>query len=450
MRQLLGFCLVILWWAGRAAGGDLPTQVAIRAARDKVFPALVHIQAVKSYFRKGRKVQQVSVGSGVIIDARGHVATNYHVVSRAKKVLCTLSDKTRAKATVVGGDPWTDLAVVRLNRTALQGRKVVHADFGSMKQVQAGDYVLAMGSPLSLSRSVSLGIISCADRYLPAGARLPTGEPTGRFNTWIQTDAAINPGNSGGPLVTLDGRIVGINSRAAKQASNIGFAIPVDVVKAITTELIRRRRVRRSSIGVTLQPLKGIGGAGDEDAAAGVVISGVAEGSPAAAIGLRPGDVMRSFNGRPTNAPFQENVPEVYRRIAATPLGKPVELVVQRDGETLTLSVKAVPLGETQSAQRHVRGLGLVVRDITPEDVRTQNLPDRKGALVESVEAAGPAGQTGLKAGDVIVEAAGKPVESAAALVRIYAKLPAEKKQRVLVRYRRGVSLKLALIRAET
>jgi serine protease Do len=442
-------CAVSSLAAGSARAADLPTQDAIRSARDKVFPALVHIQAVSSYYKDGQKVQSVSAGSGAIIDRNGHVVTNYHVVGRADSIKCTLSDKRQVSAKRVGGDPWTDLAVIRINKKELRGRKIAVAEFGKMSKVEAGDYVMAMGSPLSLSRSISLGIVSCADRYLPGGYRLPSGEPTGLFNTWIQTDAAINPGNSGGPLVNLDGKIVGVNTRGVIKASNIGFAIPVDVVKKVTAALVRHRRVVRSWIGVRLQPLKGVGGAAQSNAKEGVVISGVEDNSPAEAAGLRPGDILLAFDGKPVNAVFLEGVPAVYRLIAETKLGKTATLKVARNGKTIGVKVKTELLGAARAANKQIAALGLVIRNITTEDVRAQNLPNRIGALVQSVSKTGPAGTAGIKTGDIIIEMDRQPVKSANDLVRIYRKVP-KKKTRVLARYRRGFSVNFALIRKGT
>jgi serine protease Do len=443
---LVFVALVAVVLASVASAGELPAQAAIRAARDEVFPALVHVQAVSEGFKDGRRVQTVSVGSGVIVDKRGHVVTNYHVVGRASKLICTLSSKQQVRAARIGGDPWTDLAVIRIDLRPLKGKRVHFARFAEPGSLEAGDYVLAMGSPLSLSRSLSMGIVSCADRYLPGGTKLPTGEPTGLFNTWIQTDAAINPGNSGGPLVNLDGRIVGINSRGVRLASNIGFAIPVSVVQEVVAQLIKRRRVVRGWLGVRLQPLRGVGGAADQTAERGVVVASVEEGSPGAEAGLRPGDVLLKLGNEAVDAPFIEDVPRVYRAIAALRPGKPTTIEFRRNGDAKTATLKVAALGAARAAERHLADLGLVVRDITTEDVRAQNLADRHGAMVASVAKGGLAGAAGLRAGDIIVEFARQPVGSVKKLTTVYRKLPRKKRNRILVKYRRGMSAKLALI----
>jgi serine protease Do len=443
--RTVGLFVILAVFVSGAAAAELPAQKAVRSARDRVFPALVHVQAVSSGFKNGRPVQQVSVGSGVIIDARGHIVTNYHVVGRASKLVCTLSNKQQIPASRVGGDPWTDLAVVRLDLRRLKGNPPRPAAFAEPGTVEVGDYVLAMGSPLSLSRSISMGIVSCADRYLPGGSKLPTGEPTGLFNTWLQTDAAINPGNSGGPLVNLDGQIVGINSRGVRLASNIGFAIPVGVVRDVVGELVRRRRVTRGWIGVWLQPRRGVGGA-DHRAKRGVVVGSVEDGSPADAAGLRPGDVLHKIGSHEIDAAFVENVPAVYRAIAALPPGKPAAVEYERDGAAHKAALKVIALGAARSTERHLAELGLVVRDITMEDVRARNLEDRRGVMVASVAVGGAAGNAKLKEADVIIEFARKPVGSVRDLTTIYRKLPRKKRDRILVRYRRGFHVNVTLL----
>ena len=240
--------------------GSLPVwpvgvaQEEIYRARDRVMPAVVHIQPVIKNYRTGELEKQAVVGSGVIFHPDGYVVTNYHVAGKAERILCTLYDKEVVSAEFIGGDPPTDIAVIKLKLDDYTG-KIHTAEFGDSDSVEVGQYVLAMGSPLSLSRSVSAGVISTRDRYFSSEVRLPSGERTGRYNLWIQTDAAINPGNSGGPLVDMAGHVVGINSRATMFANNLGFAIPVNVVKGVTEAIIKDGKVTRSWIGLHCQAM---------------------------------------------------------------------------------------------------------------------------------------------------------------------------------------------------
>ena len=236
-KSLRLFLIITVAMAAAAAAAPPPIQEQIFKARDKVMPAVVHIQPVIKNYNTGKLEKQAVVGSGVIFHIDGYVVTNYHVAGKAERILCTLGDKEIVSAEYIGGDPPTDIAVLKLNLDEHKGPIVV-ADFGNSDSIQVGQYVLAMGSPLSLSRSVSAGVISTRDRYFSPDVRLPTGERTGRYNLWIQTDAAINPGNSGGPLVDLSGRIVGINSRAKIFAKHLGFAFTINVVRDVTEELI--------------------------------------------------------------------------------------------------------------------------------------------------------------------------------------------------------------------
>ncbi|MFQ6009119.1 MAG: S1C family serine protease [Candidatus Zixiibacteriota bacterium] len=275
------FISILLMTATAAAG--IPLSVAqdeIYLARDKVLPALVHIQPVIKNYNTGELEKMEVVGSGVIFHPEGYVVTNYHVAGKAERILCTLYDKELVEAEFVGGDPLTDIAVVKLNLAAYRG--TIHvAEFGNSDSLQVGQYVLAMGSPLALSRSVSAGVVSTKDRYFSPNVRLPSGERTGKYNLWIQTDAAINPGNSGGPLVDLSGRVIGINSRATLFANNLGFAIPINVVKKVTQAILTEGKVTRSWIGLHCQALQELEDYFGTSQNTGVLISSIDPGSPA-------------------------------------------------------------------------------------------------------------------------------------------------------------------------
>ena len=239
MKSSLAVLLLLSMIAPAALGGSLVAQEQLYAARDKVMPALVHIQPVVKDYQTGELKKQAVVGSGIVFHPDGYVLTNYHVAGKALRIICTLSNKEQIPAEFVGGDPATDIAVLKLDLTDFHGT-IQPAELGNSDSIQVGQQVLAMGSPLSLARSVSAGVISTKDRYFSSDYRLPSGEKTGRYNLWIQTDAAINPGNSGGPLVDMDGRVIGINSRATFLANNLGFAITADIVVAYYGHIVRR------------------------------------------------------------------------------------------------------------------------------------------------------------------------------------------------------------------
>ncbi|MBL8767032.1 MAG: trypsin-like peptidase domain-containing protein, partial [Planctomycetes bacterium] len=308
----------------------------IRRARDAVFPTLVHIQPVVDVARGGRTIETALHGSGVVVSKDGIVVTNFHVAGTAKRLVCTLSDKRRCGATRIGADAATDLAIVKLDLAELGVDEVPHATFATEDALQVGDFVVAMGSPLGLSRSLSLGVVSCLDRDLGI-LELDGGQQTGLYNTWIQTDAAINPGNSGGPLVDLAGRVVGINTRGFRQAMNLGFAIPADIVVDVMLRILRDGRVVRSQLGVTLQPVPAATSATptSSDAPHGALIASVEPDSVAQAAGWRAGDVLASIDGVPLRTMFPEDWPRARRTRADLPIDRAVAFELLRDGRSI-------------------------------------------------------------------------------------------------------------------
>ncbi|MFI5402151.1 MAG: S1C family serine protease, partial [Planctomycetota bacterium] len=342
-----------------------PLEARLLAAKDKVFPALVHIVNVEEGFMLGRKQKSVSTGSGFLIDAQGHIVTNYHVGGEGKLLVVTLASKREVEAKLVAGDPYTDLAVLEVDpKAAFPDGPPAFASFGDSSRLQEGDFVVAMGSPLSLSRSVSFGIISCRERTLDSLE--VAGQETGKYNTWLQTDAAINPGNSGGPLVNLAGEVVGVNTRAAIFANNIGFAIPSNVVRDVVDALLREGRVPRSDIGVKLQPLGALEHTLLASAEAGALVAAVDFGSPAARAGVRPGDVITALGGEPFAARFDEQLPGLYARISRLEAGKEARFSVRRAAEKLDLAVVPEPLGRGIGLESEAAAWGITVRAITP------------------------------------------------------------------------------------
>lgn len=402
----------MVWAAGGAFGAEreVPASLleAIRGARERVFPTLVHLRPVFERSYGGKKVETQATGSGAIVTPDGLVVTNFHVAGTARRLICTLSDRRRAHADLVGADAATDLAVVRLRLDELGVDALPHATFGDASRLLEGDFVLAMGSPLGLTRSLSLGVVSCRERFLPpmtVGGHLATG----LFNTWIQTDAAINPGNSGGPLVDLSGRIVGINTRGFRGADNLGFSIPADVVEDVLAEIVAHGHVARSRIGISIQPLHELVGVFTDGAETGVLVASVEPGSPAEAGGLRAGDVLTRFGGEVVAAPFDEDVPGVRRRMAAAPAGRAVEIELRRDGISTAVRVTPLPWHDADDEDRELEALGLTVRRMSDAELRERFLEDRGGALVTGIRAGSRAAAARplLRPTDVVVFAAG-------------------------------------------
>ena len=423
-------------------GGEL--QAAVLAARDEVLPALVHIEPILEVFQRGRRGKAAVTGSGVIVDREGHVITNFHVIENARTVKCVLSDQREVEAEIVGSDPVTDIAVLRLRLPSEALPRP--ARLGVSASLTAGQFVIALGSPLGLARSLSLGVVSTRDRYFPEDV-MEGGELTGAYNTWIQTDAAINPGNSGGPLVDLSGRVVGINARAVPIfGENIGFAIPIDVVREVFSELVADGKVTRSWVGVRWQHLEGLAGYFGAEERGGVLVGGVVPGGPAAEAGLQAGDVLVSWNGEPVSARFEEELPAFRKRVADTEVGTRVPVTVLRGGEEQRLSLRTAERPQLESDEVELPLWGLTARDITPEIARRRRLPSTEGSLITGVRGAGPAAVADLRPGDVIRVVEREPVADTEELVERYRLLRDERRERLLIKVDRGATIRLTVL----
>lgn len=443
-RRLFPYALLILLACSATASAQT-VQQQIYQARDKVLPALVHIQPVIKDYKTGELKKQAVIGSGVIMDYEGHVVTNYHVAGKAVRIICTLNDREQLPAVYVGGDPSTDIAIVKLQLDDYHGQLSV-AEFGNSDEVQVGQQVLAMGSPLSLSRSVSSGVISTKDRYFSSEYRLPSGEQTGRYNLWIQTDAAINPGNSGGPLVDLGGRVIGINSRATFLANNLGFAIPINIVREVYNRILNEGKVTRSWIGVhaqALQELEHYFGTGRNQ---GVLIASIDPDSPAEESFLKAGDVILEINDEPVSARFVEDLPAFYQSIARHQPGTELSLKVLRNEENFSFNVVTRELGELQGEEFESSDWGFAVRAITQQMQISNQLKDTLGVLVAGVKRVGPADEGGLRRGDVIKEINRQPVDDLAGFIDIYNGLTSITEEKILFRVDRSGASRLVVV----
>jgi len=415
-----------------ATSATADVQTRIFAARDKVLPALVHIQPVVKNYRTGELEKQAVVGSGIVFHPDGYVVTNYHVAGKAERIICTLHDKEIVTAEYIGGDPLTDISVIQLDLSDYTGTIRI-AEFGNSDEIEVGQYVLAMGSPLSLSRSVSAGVISTRDRYFSPDVRLPSGERTGRYNLWIQTDAAINPGNSGGPLVDLEGRVVGINSRASFFANNLGFSIPINVVKDVTAAILTDGKVTRSWIGLHCQALQELEEYFGTTAHSGVLVSSIDPGSPAENAFLKAGDIILEVDGTPVSARFVEELPHFYALIAAKEPGSEITLMVHRDDETYTFTVPTKRLSDLQGEDFECKEWGFTVKAITQQMQIENQLQDTSGVYVTGVKAARPAGEGGLRRGDVITTVNRTSISSLGGFITNYQALDLEGENKILL-----------------
>jgi len=448
MIRITAILFLILSLVMETGASESSWQRQIYQARDKVLPALVHIQPVIKDYHTGELKKQAVIGSGVIFDPEGFVVTNYHVAGKAERIICTLYDKEQVSAVYIGGDPSTDIAVLKLELDDYHGLISV-ADLGSSSLLQVGQHVLAMGSPLSLSRSVSSGVISTQDRYFSSDYRLPSGERTGRYNLWVQTDAAINPGNSGGPLVDLDGRVVGINSRATFLANNLGFAIPIDVAKEVIEAILSDGKVTRSWIGVECQAMQELEGWFGTDRNSGVLIASIDPGSPAEKNLLKAGDVILAINGYPVSARFVEELPSFYKRIAGYPPGSEINLKVLRDEKEYEFKLITAELGDLQGEDFECSEWNLTVKAITQQMQIENQFDDTLGVYVRGVKRVGAAGLAGLRTGDVIAVVNKEEIFGLADFVQQYNELTKTGAEKVLVRIKRNGAIRLAVINIE-
>jgi serine protease Do len=404
LRKAYLFPLAALLMSGCATLGGSMESAVIRA-KDKVAPALVHIRPVKEIYTSGKREEIPVVGSGFVISHDGYVVTNEHVAGESKFVRCVLYNKEEVDAEVVGTDPYTDIAVLKLKTLP---KDIPAVKLGSSAHIRAGEFVLALGSPHGLARSVSMGIVSVTDRYLEDRGDVMISP----FNTWIQTDAAINPGNSGGPLVNLKGEVIGVNTRILAGAENVGFAIPIDTAKEVIQQIREHGRVERSWVGEFLQPMRV---KTDDPTRKGVVIADVDPLSPGYEAGLRPGDVMLSIDGKPVNARFEEDLPFVRKTIADLPIGAEATIHVLRGEAELDVKVKTTERSQLRGSQREFTEWAFTAVDLSESVVRRAQLPSKKGILVTGSQVGGIAANAHLANGDIVLKVDGEEIRDHAA-----------------------------------
>ncbi|MEO7969616.1 MAG: trypsin-like peptidase domain-containing protein [Opitutus sp.] len=389
---------------------------------NELLDAVVRIDVREFTFEAGARRFGSSIGSGVILSDDGLILTNAHVVSpRAVEVLVTLANLERVTATLVGWDHWTDLAVLRLDLPELRRRKLQfkRAEFGDSSKVGVGETVYAVGTPFGLTRTATRGIVSNNNRYFE-DSRGVNGYETGTFNTWLQTDAAINPGNSGGPLVTGDGRVVGINSRGYAGADNLGFAIPANIAKHVMAELVKSGRVTRSYVGIVPRDLRDFEGFYALSLNTGLLINNVDRDSPAARAGIRGGDILLAINGTKVDGRFPEQLPPIQNLIASQPVGSQLKLSVKRGSDTRDYAVTTENLESRVGDEWAFDKWGISVRKVSRTYARENQLPDTDGVLVIGVQPGYPANVAGVARGDVLTKVNQQPIDTLDVLKRAH------------------------------
>jgi len=384
-----------------------------------------------------RKYQQLAQGSGFIISPDGYILTSNHLVGEADKVTVKLGENPDIEATVAGRDPDSDVAVIKIERKDLAYLELADSD-----ALEVGEWVLAIGNPFGLSHTVTAGIVSAKGR---SGFQLTT------YEDFIQTDAAINPGNSGGPLLNLDGKVVGINTFIISRSGGnmgIGFAIPINMARTISKELIDTGKVVRGFLGVDIQDLEPELAAsfGLKEDTKGVLVPNVRKGSAAEKAGLKHGDVIVEFDGQPV-----EKARELQKRVGLLKPGTEVKMVVLRDEKRKTLTVK---LGERPSKEEiavappeALEQLGLAVKDLTDELAERFGYEGLTGVIVTRVEPGSQAAQRGITAGTLIMEVNRTQVKNTKEFNKAIDKAKEKGRVLLLIRYEdyvRFVVLKLS------
>jgi len=399
---------------------SLVAAQSVDKAIEGVKPALVRIFVVESSYEQGRESLEQTAGSGVIITKDGYVVTNHHVAGWAKRIFCTLSNKERVEASLVGTDALTDISVLKLRSRQTE---YPYAPWGDSSKLKVGDYVYAMGSPLALSQSVTRGVISNTELTMPdfagPGAMTLDGEDVGSMVLWIGHDAKISPGNSGGPLVNTEGEVVGIN----EIEFGLGGAIPSNIAREVAEQIIANGQVKRAYFGISVQPLLH-----SYPGESGILVSDVLPGTPASAAGIKSGDIITKIGDAAVYCRYTEQIPAYNRLVAGLPIGQPVKLTVLREGKEETLRLTPTVRPNAWDKPREIKQWGLCITNLTELDKLDMKLGSTDGVLVYSVSPSGAAGtaKPALSESDVVTHLNGKQVKNAEEFVKETAELMAK------------------------
>jgi len=368
----------------------------------------------KNYFgRMPKEQKRRSLGSGFIVSEDGYILTNNHVVEKADEVTVTLLDKEEFKAKVIGNDPKTDIALIKIESR----KKLPHVALGDSDELDVGEWVVAIGNPFGLGHTVTTGIVSAKGRIIGSGP----------YDDFIQTDASINPGNSGGPLFNLKGEVVGINTAIIQGGQGIGFATPVQLAKAVLGQLKDKGKVTRGWLGVYIQRISPevAENLGLKDRR-GALVSDVTVDGPAEKAGIRSGDVILSFHGK--DVKDEHDLPAL---VAATRPGTKVDIRIVRDGKEMIVPVTISEMegepGKRAGGADLSKGLGLTVQDITPEIAQRFEIENAKGVIVTTVEGGSPADDAGFQEGDIVRQINRQPVRNTAEFGKLMKKHKSDK-----------------------
>ena len=403
-------------------------QEVVREATGKVYPSVVYIRAIVNDTSSGLDNAAPISGSGIIISPSGEVLTNFHVADKARSIRCQLNDGAAYDAEIVGFDKDVDLALLQLKLP--EGTPPLPYAVFEPQPVEEGQFVMALGAPWGLNRSVSIGVVSCADRYL-AGAS--------EYSLWIQTDATISPGNSGGPLVNTAGDIVGINTLSL--ARQHGFSIPVATITDVVDRLREYKEANWAWLGLELQPLANFDKNIYFDFDSGVIVANTQEGSPARLAGILPKDRIVAINDSEVSVKTIEKMPDFCRQLGLLPFDIPINLTIDRNGEMLNFELTPVRKGNVEGEELVLKRWGVTAKAINRFDNPDLFFYRQTGVFVYGLNWRGNAGQSELYTNDIITSVNGESVETLAELEAAYekaiARAPRQTRANVMI-LRRG------------
>jgi len=411
--------------AEAASTGDF--RKIIETAKSKVFPALIYVAPLVEEFQSGKRETHEQGGSGVIISEDGYAVTNWHVVEKAIPIRVLLHDGRMTTARKIGEDQETDIALLKLRepKKITGSTAFPWAEFGDSDRLTEGQFVMAMGAPWGLSRSVSLGILSSTSRYLSGQSQ---------YSLWLQSDASINPGNSGGPLVDTDGKVVGINTLGTVSGGDMGFAVPSNTVVRIVNDLRENGEVRRSWTGLHLQPLNDFDRNTFFEGDRGVLVASVDKDSPALKAGIRSGDLLLLVGGKEVNGLHHENLPAINTLLGDLPLDEPVKIRLIREGKEMTVSLKPRPKGKVEGEDFECKDWNMTVKAINEFATPTLYFYVKQGVYVQGIRRPGNASDAGLRRFDIILSIDGKEIKTLKDMDRIYQGIVSDEKRERKIR----------------
>jgi serine protease Do len=436
MRKPLIILLSFLYLAIPVRGDNEGLEIFDRlksliiSVSDSIKPAVVHIEVVK----KKRDMRYESMGSGLVIDKKGYILTNEHVVDDQIEITVTLETNREYQAELIGADKLTDLALIKIELP--DDIELTAARLGNSDSVQVGEWVIAVGNPYGFDRSVSFGIVSGKGRVLNVPSLTPL------INDFIQTDAAIAPGSSGGPLVNLRGEVIGINSRGVGRTQ--GFTIPINIAIEVKNKLLASGKIERGWLGLILQPLnRSFADYLGDPELEGILISDIEPDSPAEKAGLSPGDVILEYDGEKYKAEKEDDLNSFTLAVSRSVVGEKKTLIIFRDGKKKTVEITVGEKPKVKEEELETL-YGFTAKEITDNVFRTYLLDTKQGVFVSYVEVGGVAAKGHLQEGDTIIEVNGEKVNDFETFGRLLEKY--EDDNFVLFKVIRGKDHRFALM----